>query len=793
MQRALSETYVVERELGGGGMSRVFVARERQFDRMVVLKVLPAELHGLTALERFRREISVAARLQHAHIVPLLSAGDARGVPFFTMPLIEGESLRARLAGGAELPLAEAVRILREVASALAYAHEHGVVHRDIKPENVLLSGGAAMVSDFGVSKALSASTSESASGLTSVGLALGTPEYMSPEQASADPQVDHRADLYAWGVLAYELLTGSTPFGGRPPQAQLAAHVTEAAEHVTLRRPAAPAALAELVMQCLAKRPADRPQSASELLRVLDSFATPSGGAPFVRAWRGRSRWLYVGGAIGVVAALLTVTTVYRSKRSAAGSSDAVRTVAVLAAPTTEDSSQWFADGIAQTLEGRLLQLPGIEVHSSASLSATKARDLPPAEIGKRLRVASLLRVTVARSGATMRASIQLLRAADGRVEWASDPIVAPVRDMLVVQDTIAMRAVGALRIQLEAAGAARLVAHGSSVVAANEAFMRGELLRRRLDLVNALAHLKRAVALDPNFGQAHAALAQTYAFLPMSGLAGRDSAARLSRQSAERALALDSTLAGAHFARAILLYADYQFVAAEREMRRASKLNPTDVEGHAWLAFFLGQLGRTDESLAEARAAIQIDPLSESALLGLQVALYTMHRFDEALAVTRSLLDVDPGSTMALANLSEIYTFLGMSDSAVAVARRTLTTENSGQYGSRAYAMFAFAGAGQWAAVDSQRAIMARVGTNSPNYIATIDALVAGDADAAALSMESGIKAREPVFATLLIGCEPYFDLLKTNARYLAMLKRLGITPCPALPNWPIKPRPR
>ena len=279
LQRSLGDAYTLERELGGGGMSRVFLANETALGRQVVVKVLPPEMAAQLSLERFKREILLAARLQHPHIVPVLSAGDSGGSPYFTMPFVEGESLRARLARHGELPVSEAIRLLREIASALAYAHDRGIVHRDIKPDNVLISGGSAMVTDFGVAKALSASSNAEAGSVTSLGVALGTPAYMSPEQASADPSVDHRADIYAFGVLAYELLTGQPPFVGRTPQNLLVAHVTESPEPIGRRRASLPPALAGLVMRCLEKRPADRVQSAAEIVHALDDITTPSGG----------------------------------------------------------------------------------------------------------------------------------------------------------------------------------------------------------------------------------------------------------------------------------------------------------------------------------------------------------------------------------------------------------------------------------------------------------------------------------------------------------------------------------
>ncbi len=329
LQQALGDAYLLERELGGGGMSRVFVALERSLDRKVVVKVLLPELAAGVNVERFRREIQLAARLQHPHIVPLLSAGEAEGLPYFVMPFVTGESLRARVAREGEFPIAQTVHILRDVVSALAYAHEHGVIHRDVKPDNVLLSGGVAVVTDFGVAKAVSASSGAGgASGLTSLGVALGTPAYMAPEQATASPNTDHRADIYALGIMAYEMLTGAPPFIGRSTQQVLAAQVVEEPEPVERRRPAVPPILAGLVMDCLAKRPADRPQSAAAVMHVLDAIATPSGGTAATTAVRlpaieqaGRKReWLPLAGAAALLLLLvLGGGVLWQRNRSAA------------------------------------------------------------------------------------------------------------------------------------------------------------------------------------------------------------------------------------------------------------------------------------------------------------------------------------------------------------------------------------------------------------------------------------------------------------------------------------------
>ena len=276
LESALGELYSIEQELGGGGMSRVFLAKEKSLGRRVVVKVLPKELTGGVNVDRFRREIVLAAQLQHPHIVTLLSTGQVAGVPYYTMPYEEGRSLRAHLREHGLLPIAEVVGLLGDVAKALSFAHERGVIHRDIKPDNILVCGGAAVVSDFGIAKAVSDAKDqppphETGETLTQIGMSVGTPTYMAPEQAAADPDVDHRADIYSFGITAYEMLTGRPPFCDSSPRKLLTAHLTEPPEPVLARRPDTPRTLAAMVMACLAKEPADRPQTAKELLRVLE------------------------------------------------------------------------------------------------------------------------------------------------------------------------------------------------------------------------------------------------------------------------------------------------------------------------------------------------------------------------------------------------------------------------------------------------------------------------------------------------------------------------------------------
>jgi len=332
---ALGSAYTIERELEGGGMAHVFVAFDDTLQRRVAVKVLPESMAAAVSVDRFRREILLSAGLQHPHIVGVLSAGVAEGLPYFVMPYVDGESLAARLATNGRLTVPQAVSVMKDVARALAYAHARGVVHRDIKPANILLAGGAATVTDFGVAKALSSAQRSGAEGhhvtLTDAGTSLGTPLYMAPEQAAADPDTDHRADIYAFGVTAYEMLVGQPPFAGLAPRALMAARMTEDPPHVCSQRPDVPKVLADFVMRCLERDPADRPQSAIELLAALEdpamvsgAFGVPASDTGRWRLWRGRRALFAL--ALVLVATAVTATALFRRSATPSGAPSASR-----------------------------------------------------------------------------------------------------------------------------------------------------------------------------------------------------------------------------------------------------------------------------------------------------------------------------------------------------------------------------------------------------------------------------------------------------------------------------------
>ena len=510
LQTTLGPAFTIERELGGGGMSRVFVAEDAALGRKVVVKVLAPELSGGVNVDRFKREIALAVRLQHPHIVPLLASGEVGGLPYFTMPFIEGESLRGRISRG-ELPVHEAVSILRDVAKALDYAHSKGVIHRDIKPDNVLLTGGSAAVTDFGVAKAVAEST-HGGGGLTAMGVALGTPAYMAPEQGSADPGTDHRADIYAFGATAYEMLAGRPPFASRPPQQMFAAHATEIPMPLDRIRPAVPPALSALVMSCLEKRPADRPQTARELLQALEGVTTPATILTQGRRTSVRSRRVGIG-ALAVLAVAIGSIVATRSMRR-----PSLNTHRVVVAPfenLTGDRSlslvgrvaaDWITQGVAQ--------LDSVDVVSSAEVSgavenATAARNADPRQIARRLRAGTLVSGSYYRRRDSLGFSAQVIDVSSGKTLGAVENVMGPVSDPTPGIRALRERIMGGLATF----DAPRTPLIGTMPkMAAYSEFLNAvqEFNHRRYGA--AIPLLERAVALDSTFTVAYLMLATAH-----------------------------------------------------------------------------------------------------------------------------------------------------------------------------------------------------------------------------------------------------------------------------------------
>jgi serine/threonine-protein kinase len=474
LQAHLGSGYTIERALDGG-MSRVFIAMDHRLGRRVAIKLLLPSLAATVSVERFNREIMLAAGLQHPNIVPVLHAGELEHLPYFVMPFIAGDSLRVRMMRG-PLSVRETVSVMKDVARALAYAHSRGIVHRDIKPDNVLLTSGAAVVTDFGVAKALSASREQDEHRLghtiTQAGFTLGTPAYMSPEQAAADPRVDHRADLYAFGVVSYEMLAGTPPFHARTPQAILAAQISETPPPLAARRYDVPVALANLIAQCLEKEPAHRPRSSSEIARVLESpdmvsgtFAVP----PAVKRRRPRRLALIAAGALtAIVAAVLLLRPGASTLVPGAGSGTAAsgangtaaanaaaarlgRSLAVLPLSAAGNGPREvaIAAGVTSELTNAVSRIPGLRVASQTATANVQRRAPTLAQVGAELGATMLLEGSVQAAGDRLRVSVRLVSVANDSTVWV-DRFEGPIADPFAVQDAAARAAVVALTTRL-------------------------------------------------------------------------------------------------------------------------------------------------------------------------------------------------------------------------------------------------------------------------------------------------------------------------------------------------------
>jgi len=629
LQESLGSNYRLDRELGGGGMSRVFVATETALGRAVVIKVVPPGLlEGLSA-DRFTREVKLAARLQQANIVPLLSAGDANGVPYYTMPFVDGLSLRARMSSGTPISLSESTHILRDVAKALAYAHTQGVVHRDIKPENVLLSAGTAMVTDFGIAKALTASRTQSdtsdesfvttSTTLTSAGSSLGTPAYMAPEQAVGAP-VDLRADLYAWGVMAFELLTGAHPFAGKTTAAQLiTAHITEPPAPIRSKNAAVPVPLADAVMRCLAKDPEQRPASATEVLAALDTAATPDATTPRPIAGvrllpRRRGAWLIGIGAVVLIAGALWMTTRNRAGTASAKSAAPDRSIAVLPLANLggDKSDDYFGIGLAEEMT-RALSKTGVRVIGRVSASALLAKGLDERAVARELGVGSLLTGSVQHAGNQVRINVSLISASDGSVRW-TERYDRPLTNVFAVQDEIA-------RVVAEKL----LGSFGRSATAASRVetedpqaysfFLQGQVLfgRRTAQTIDqSISLFEQAVARDPKYARAQAALALSFAARPSYVQGYVDSAMVKVETAARRGIALDSAIAESYTALAYVYLLAGNNHGADDQFRRALALDSSVATTWGWYGLLANHLGNFAEAHRRIARGRELEPAS-------------------------------------------------------------------------------------------------------------------------------------------------------------------------------------
>ena len=680
LQAAVGDRYNLDREIGRGGMATVYLAQDVRHHRSVAVKVLHPQLAVSLGSDRFLREIQIAARLQHPHIVPLYDSGQAEDFLYYVMPFVEGESLRQRLERERQLPLEEALKIARAVAAALDYAHRQQIVHRDIKPENVMLHEGEAMVTDFGIAKAV---TAAAATSLTQTGTAVGTPAYMSPEQASGEVELDGRSDVYSLGCLLFEMLAARPPYTGPTAQAIITHAFTDPVPALRAFRDAVPEWVEQAVVKALAKDPADRYATAAQFSQALSGsgVTSPPPGT------------------------LATAT--------------AAKSIAVLpfVNMSADRENEYFSDGIAEEIINALTKVQALRVASRTSAFAFKGRSEDIGDIGRKLKVSTVLEGSVRKAGDRLRVTAQLVNVADGYHLW-SERYDRQLEDVFAIQDEIAGNIVRALRVVLSDAEKRAIEKAPTDNVQAYDYYLRGRQFFhqfRRTGIQFARRMFERAIEIDPNYALAFAGVADCCSFLYMywdgskSNLESADSASR-------KALELDAELAEAHASRGFAFSLSRQYAEARREFETAIRLNPKLYEAHYLYARACFQEGKLEEAVRHYEEASRVRPEDYQALLLMQSPLKGLGRQAEGMEAVRRGLQVaekhlelnpddaralylgagalvqvgdrargvewarraramDPEDSGVLYNVACVYTMLGENDEAIACLEKSVS----------------------------------------------------------------------------------------------------------------------
>ena len=793
MPAMLGGRYVPTREIGRGGMARVFLARDERHGRDVAIKVIRAELAASLGRERFLREIEIAARLRHPNIIPLYDSGDADGMLYFVMPFEEGPSLKTRIAAG-PVAIADVIALLRDVARALQYAHERGVVHRDIKPDNVMLSGGAAVVADFGIAKAVRvAQGSGATAGLTQTGTGIGTPAYMAPEQAIGDPSTDHRADIYSFGCLAYELLTGKPPFQGQSAHQVIAAHISAVPVSVASIRSDSPPAIAALVMRCLEKDPTDRPQSSADVVTMLEgavgTFASTSATAlrvPPADTARTSRRTI----AVSVLLVAVAVTGAALWLRPGVTGTDGISIAVLPFGNTTSDSAlSPFVAGIGDEVFVALSRVPGLQMRSrSGARSFTGQLAVDTREAGKRLNVDYLITGVMREDHGRWIISTELERVADGTEMW-SDSFNRSPEQQIGIAEEIASAAAGALRSKFPRAlgvAPALAVSQQTKNPEAYRLYVLGqELLRRRGQSISESADaFRQAIRLDSTYAAAYGGLSLALGLYPhFQGIPAPMLFPEL-QGAALRALAIDSTLAQPHVALGLAFEHDYQWQRSEDEFRTALRIESNDVEAHVQYGRHLFFRGRVAEGLKQFQLARREDPASPLVLSWLSYGLGLTGQQDSALAISRQARQGGTLNYTAHTLGSEVLLQSGLKDSALALTRRLLRT-TPGALFMEARLGDATKARATLAAFESQIPTPSLANTARAFYM-----LGMRDTAQALTALERATDAREiwPAFQPV---SALVFDGVRGSAHLAALLQRVGLPP--SLANEPTKKRNR
>ena len=789
LRAELAGRYALERELGRGGMATVYLAEDVRHHRQVAIKVLHPELGAVLGADRFLREIGIAARLSHPHILPLhdsgtLDLGVGRPVLFYVMPYVAGRSLRERLREELQLPIDEAIGIARQVADALEHAHRQGVIHRDIKPENILLADGQAVLADFGIARALDVAAGDR---LTETGLAIGTPAYMSPEQSAGSTRLDGRSDIYALGCVLYEILGGQPPFPGPTPQAILARHAMDPVPSLRTLRPTVPVALAQVVTQAMAKVPADRFPTARAFAEALaaaptaESQAAPSRGR--------RRRWLVAGVAgLTILAGGLAAVLARRPRELDASrvlvelAAEDQRSIAVLPlvnlSPDKQD--EYFSDGMTDELINALSKVEGLRVAARASAFVFKGESADPRDVSEKLHVATVLGGSVRKAGNRLRISVELVSARDGRRLWF-DTYDRTLTDVFGVQEEVARAITGALKLKLTTPAGTPVMMRPTDDLKAYTLYLKGRNSSNSLDdheRRQAVEYFREAIERDPGYALAWAGLADGYSLMSIAVPPQEIPAVReKARAAALRAVALDSTLAEAHAALGgIQYYFDWNWGPGEQSLRQAITLNPNNALTHRWYAELLTIMGRYPEAVAEAERAERLDPLNPFMVLGTVWAYTTARRYEDASDAARRWIDLDSTSSGAYVFLGRSQLLAGKANEALANLGKAMELARDDPF-PKVQLAYAYAVTGQR---EKARRILSGVkpvsGRNYPpaaDFAGVYAAL--GDLNEAFAWLERGYVAHDdgiPLIAGL-----PWLDPLRGDPRYSRLLTRMRL----------------
>jgi len=670
---AVSDRYRIVRELGRGGMATVYLAIDTRYDREAAIKVLDPEIAQGIAAERFTREIALAAKLTHPHIVPLLDSGTTDGRLWFVMPVLENQSLRERIDADKQLPIAEAVRIAREILSALDYAHSHDVVHRDIKPENILLTGGVSVLADFGLAKGMATT----GAALTQAGLVVGSAYYMSPEQAAGEEVIDGRSDLYSLGCVLYEMITGEPPFVGKTVQSIMAKRFTEDAPRARTLRPAVPPELDAVIAHALARSPADRFQSAAGFMSALEKAigSDPNGRAASAAGGRRSKRSPLVAVAVTFVVIAATVAFALLRRGALDATPSIPRSIAVIPFTNLSDdkAQEYFSAGMTDEVLSAISSIKQLRVAGRASSYAAGGASADVKDIGRKLNVDAVLSGSVRREGDTVRVTVELDRVADGSLIWNAK-YDQTMTDVFAMQEDIARK----IAAKLDLGGEAQpVVRKATGDTAAYDLYLRGRHavdLRTAASLQQAGDFFRKATDRDPLYARAWSGLADSYILQALNYYSPPAGAYVKAEAAAVRALALDSTIAEAYTSLGTVRYLyDRDFAGATAAYDRAIKLDPKYPAAHYFYSILL--TGRDNpRAESEAEAARRLDPLSPPMAQALGMVFISTARWEKAIAPLRAAIAIEPNYYFPHAWISLALAHAGTAAEAVAEAKRAV-----------------------------------------------------------------------------------------------------------------------